>query len=197
MEQTIIYPNGLKILKQDFFNLNGEFDFIMFNHSFEHIQKPLEIMKKSHALLKGNKFLLLRIPVCDSYAFRHYKSNWSSLDAPRHLYLHTKKSIEKLASASGFEIKTITYDSRSWQLWGSEQYSRNIPLIDDRSFYVNPDKSIFPAKEIEDFEKQTVELNKSGEVIRQNFIYRKKNYNALNILPGSCFAIPLNSRDSK
>ncbi len=174
MEQTIIYPNGLKILKQDFFNLNDEFDFIMFNHSFEHMREPLEVMKKSHALLKGDKFLLLRIPVCDSYAFRKYKSNWSSLDAPRHLYLHTKKSIEKLAAASGFEIKMTTYDSRSWQLWGSEQYSRNIPLIDDRSFYVNPDKSIFSTKEIEDFEKLTEQLNKSGEGDQAEFYLQKK-----------------------
>lgn len=112
--------------------------------------------------------------MCDSYAFGHYKSNWSSLDAPRHLYLHTKKSIEKLASASGFEIKTITYDSRSWQLWGSEQYSRNIPLIDDRSFYVNPDKSIFSTNEIKDFEKQTVQLNKSGEGDQAEFYLQKK-----------------------
>ena len=146
----------------------------MFNHSFEHMHKPLEVMKKSHSLLKGNKFLLLRIPVCDSYAFRKYKSNWSSLDAPRHLYLHTKKSIEKLAAASGFEIKTITYDSRIWQLWGSEQYSKDIALLDDKSYYINPAKSIFSSQQITEFEKLTIELNKSGEGDQAEFYLQKK-----------------------
>lgn len=173
IDETIIYKNGLKILKQDFLSFNGKFDLIMFNHSFEHMNRPLEVMKKSNLLLNDNKFLLLRIPVSDSYAFKHYKNNWSSLDAPRHLFLHTKKSIENLAQASGFEIKIISYDSRSWQLWGSEQYSKDIPLMDNRSYYINPKKSIFSSKEIEEFEKITIELNHAGEGDQAEFYLQK------------------------
>ena len=77
----------------------------MFNHSFEHMENPFEVMNQSNRLLNKNKFLLVRIPVADSYAFKHYRENWCSLDAPRHLFLHTKKSIELLAKQSGFEIK--------------------------------------------------------------------------------------------
>ena len=140
IDDTITYKNGLKIFKKDFSEMSGLYDLIMFNHSFEHMENPLEVMKKSNELLKLYKTLLIRIPVSDSYAFKHYKENWCSLDAPRHLFLHTKKSIEILAKSSGFEIKKISYDSRSWQLWGSEQYSKNISLMDERSYYVNPEK---------------------------------------------------------
>ncbi len=175
IDKTISYPNELKILKKDFNELEGKFDFIMFNHSFEHMEKPLEVMRHANKLLNNDKYLLLRIPVADSYAFKHYKENWCSLDAPRHLFLHTKKSIEILANASGFEVKKIGYDSRSWQLWGSEQYSKNISLMDERSYYINPKKSIFTEKEIGAFEKQVIELNKNGEGDQAEFYLQKIN----------------------
>jgi len=173
IDEIISYPNGLKIVKKNFNELEDRFDFIMFNHSFEHMKKPLEVMNQSNRLLNKNKFLLLRIPVSDSYAFKHYKENWCSLDAPRHLFLHTKRSIELLAKESGFELKKISYDSRSWQLWGSEQYSKNISLMDERSYYINPKKSIFTEEEIDEFEKQVVELNKNGEGDQAEFYLQK------------------------
>lgn len=175
IDETISYPNGLKILKKNFDELDKKFDFIMFNHSFEHMENPLEVMKQSNKLLNNNKYLLLRVPVADSYAFKHYRENWCSLDAPRHLFLHTKKSIELLAKQSGFVIKKINYDSRSWQLWGSEQYSKNISLMDERSYYINPKKSIFTQNQIDEFEKQVVELNKNGEGDQAEFYLQKIN----------------------
>jgi SAM-dependent methyltransferase len=175
IDETVNYKNGLKILKKDFEELEGKFDFIMFNHSFEHMQNPMQVIKYSNKLLEKNKFLLLRIPVVDSYAFNHYKENWCSLDAPRHLFLHTKKSIEIMAKPSGFEIKKISYDSRSWQLWGSEQYSKNISLLDERSYYVNPKESIFSQKEINEFEERTKDLNRNGEGDQAEFYLQKIN----------------------
>lgn len=128
IDENMTYKNGLKIFKKDFYEMDGVYDLIMFNHSLEHMHRPLEVMRHTNSLLVKNKFMLLRIPVADSYAFNNYRENWYSLDAPRHLFLHTKKSIKILAAQSGFEIKKISYDSHSWQLWGSEQYSKNISL---------------------------------------------------------------------
>lgn len=173
IDKTIEYKNGLKIFKKDFYEMEGVFDLVMFNHSFEHMENPLQVMKKSNELLKINKTLLIRIPVADSYAFNHYGENWYSLDAPRHLFLHTKKSIKILVAQTGFEIKKISYDSQSWQLWGSEQYFKNISLLDDRSYYVNPGKSIFTKEDIEKYEKQTKILNKNGEGDQAEFYLQK------------------------
>jgi SAM-dependent methyltransferase len=175
IDETISYLNGLKILKKNFDELDKKFDFIMFNHSFEHMENPLEVMKQSNRLLNKSKYLLLRIPVADSYAFKRYRENWCSLDAPRHLFIHTKKSIELLAKQSGFEIRKINYDSRSWQLWGSEQYSKNISLMDERSYYINPKKSIFTQNQIDEFEKQVDNLNKNGEGDQAEFYLQKIN----------------------
>ena len=175
IDETISYPNGLKILKKNFDELDKKFDFIMFNHSFEHMENPFEVIKQSNRLLNKNKFLLVRIPVSDSYAFKHYRENWCSLDAPRHLFLHTKKSIELLTRESGFEIKKINYDSRSWQLWGSEQYKKNISLMDERSYFINPSKSIFTKNQIAEFENKVIELNKNGEGDQAEFYLQKIN----------------------
>jgi SAM-dependent methyltransferase len=173
IDENITYKNGLKIFKKDFFEMDGVYDFIMFNHSFEHMNRPLEVMQHANSLLVKNKFMLLRIPVADSYAFNHYRENWYSLDAPRHLFLHTKNSIKILASQSGFEIKKISYDSQSWQLWGSEQYSKNISLLDDRSYYANPGKSIFTKEDIDKYEMQTKKLNENGEGDQAEFYLQK------------------------
>jgi SAM-dependent methyltransferase len=173
IDETIIYKNRLKILKKDFSEMDGLYDLVMFNHSFEHMENPLQVMRKSNELLKPDKTLLIRIPVADSYTFKHYKENWCSLDAPRHLFLLTKKSIKILAEQSGFELVKISYDSRSWQLWGSEQYSKNISLLDERSYYINPKNSIFTKNQIDEFEKKTIELNKNGEGDQAEFYLQK------------------------
>jgi SAM-dependent methyltransferase len=173
VEESITYKNGLKVLKKNFLDLDGKFDIIMFNHSFEHMENPEEVIKHSNILLNANKFLLIRIPVADTYAFANYRENWSSLDAPRHLFIHTKKSINILAENSGFEIKKINYDSRSWQLWGSEQYKKDIPLMDGKSFYVNPKKSIFTKDEIDLFEEKTKKLNNNQEGDQAEFYLKK------------------------
>jgi SAM-dependent methyltransferase len=173
LDETIVYKNGLKILKQNFDELEGRFDLIMFNHSFEHMENPDKVMKHANKLLNTDKYLLLRIPVADSFTFKHYQENWCSLDAPRHLFLHTKKSISILAQQAGFEIKKINYDSRSWQFWGSEQYSKDIPLINDKSYFINPDKSIFTKDQINEFERKTFELNKKGEGDQAEFYMKK------------------------
>lgn len=173
IDDTIKYKNGLQILKQDFEDLSGEFDFIMFNHSFEHMDNPLKIIKHAHKLLADKKYLLIRIPVADSFAFRNYRENWCSLDAPRHLFIHTKESVKILAENSGFEIKKINYDSRSWQLWGSEQYSKDISLLDKRSYYVDPRNSIFTENQIKAFEEKTSELNQNAEGDQAEFYLKK------------------------
>lgn len=175
IDETIVYKNGLKILKGNLSEISEKYDFIMFNHSFEHMSNPLEIMINAHSLLNNGKFILLRIPVCDSYAFKHYRNNWCSLDAPRHLYLHTKKSIKILADKSGFEIEKISYDSRSWQFWGSEQYAKNISLLAENSYYVNPKESIFSVEDIRKFEEKTAKLNEIGEGDQAEFYLRKTN----------------------
>ncbi len=163
IEKDIYYPNGVRIFKKDLDELNEKFDLIMMHHSLEHMVDQHAIFRKLSNMLECGKNLLIRIPTCSSYAWNTYRNDWFALEAPRHFYNHSLKSIKYIADKYGFEIIKTEFDSRSIQFWGSEQYKRDIPLMDERSFFVNRDNSIFSEDEVEKFEKETERLNKTGE----------------------------------
>jgi len=67
-----------------------------------------------------------------------------------------------LASRMGFKLIATLYDSTSFQFWGSEQYLRDIPLFDERSWGVNPERAVFVASQIEEWEREAIRLNEMG-----------------------------------
>ena len=166
IEKDIEYKNGVKILKrtiQEFSESeNGKYDLIMFHHSFEHIQEPFETLEASKKLLNSDGIVLIRTPVVDSWAWENYRENWVQIDAPRHIFIYSRKSMEILAQKTGFKIKEILYDSTEFQFWGSEQYKKGIPLVSDISYAVNRKKSIFSKKQIRVFKKLAREFNLKG-----------------------------------
>lgn len=95
----------------------------MFHHSFEHISDPLEALETVRSLLAPNGRCLIRVPVV-SWARNEYGANWVQIDAPRHFFLHTEKSMEILAEKVGLEITRVEYDSTEFQFWGSELSKR-------------------------------------------------------------------------
>lgn len=158
--KDIKYQNGLLIQKKPFCDVAGKWDIIIFNHSFEHIPDPIETLETAFKLLKPAGCCVIRTPTVSSYAWKHYGVNWVQLDAPRHLFLHSIKSMALLADRVGLNFSETVYDSTSFQFWGSEQYIRNIPLRDQLPQSSNPKKSIFSKKEISIFSKRAKELNK-------------------------------------
>lgn len=125
----IYYPNGVTIFKKDILEITETFDLIMLHHSFEHMENPKEVLQKIYNILNPRSYVIIRIPVVSSYAFRKYGINWVQLDAPRHFYLHTPTSINILAKETKFKIFKTIYDSTSLQFSGSENYENNY-LID-------------------------------------------------------------------
>jgi SAM-dependent methyltransferase len=166
IEKDIEYKNGVKILKktiQEFSESgNNKYDLIMFHHSFEHIQEPFETLEACKRILNPDGIVLIRTPVADSWAWENYRENWVQIDAPRHIFIYSRKSMEILAQKIGFKIKEIIYDSTEFQFWGSEQYKKGIPLVSDLSYAVNRKKSIFSKKQIREFKKLAREFNLKG-----------------------------------
>lgn len=105
-----ILRNGATIYKQDIFGVNKEFDFISFHHSFEHLENPTDVLKKTAFLLKENGTCLIRLPNIESFAFRVFKEHWSGIHAPYHLFLPSKKGMEILCEQSGFKIIDIRFE---------------------------------------------------------------------------------------
>jgi SAM-dependent methyltransferase len=132
IQQDIHYSNGLKIFKSDIFSMQGKWDVITYHHVFEHVSNPLDNLKKACELLSDDGICILRIPTVSSYAWKHYGTNWFQLDAPRHYFLHSIKSIEFLAAKAGLQLYKIDYDSTYKQFADSERYALNEHLRQPR-----------------------------------------------------------------
>ncbi len=142
-----IEERNLKIYQSDIHSLKeSQFDLIMYHHSFEHIANPHLELQAIYEKLKDNGILIIRVPVCDSYAFRHYQSNWVQLDAPRHYFLYTKKSMQILAKANGFQVYEFHCDSNAFQFVGSECYLHNKPLSDYQDLFTEDELKIWEEK---------------------------------------------------
>ena len=168
ISEDIYYDNGVTVYKKEISDVGKTFDIIMFHHSFEHLANPLETLNSVSNLLEDGGYCIVRVPTASSYAWRHYKEDWVQLDAPRHFFLHSKESINILASKSSLKVDKVVYDSTEFQFTGSERYLRGIPLKDDTS-----NDSIFTRSEISRFKKQAKELNIREDGDACAFILRK------------------------
>ncbi|HEY6230634.1 MAG TPA: class I SAM-dependent methyltransferase [Pyrinomonadaceae bacterium] len=172
VETDIEYGSGVRVLKLGLAEVTGQFDLVLANHTIEHLPEPRTALKEIFRLLKPGRYAVVRIPIV-SYAWRKYGTNWVQLDPPRHLFLFTAEKFSKLATAAGFEVKKIRYDSNAFQFWGSEQYVRNVPLMDERSYFVNAGNSLFTAEQIVAYATEATELNARGEGDQAAFYLRK------------------------
>ncbi|MCD9187107.1 MAG: class I SAM-dependent methyltransferase [Pyrinomonadaceae bacterium] len=172
IEKDIFYPNGIRIYKRSLAEIDAEFDLIMLHHSFEHLPDPLETLREIHRLLADEKFCLLRIPVAN-YAWKKYGINWVQLDAPRHLFLYTEKSLQILAEKAGFTVEKIVYDSEEFQFWASEYYAKDIAMNDPNWFKLDFEKSLFTKKQFDDWKAEAEKLNAENQGDQACFYLRK------------------------
>jgi SAM-dependent methyltransferase len=130
-----MYENGVRVLKRSVHEVAGEWDLIMYHHSFEHVPDPLRELTAVSRLLVPGGCCLLRVPTVASYAWEHYREHWVQLDAPRHYYLHSVKSIDLLAANTGFKLRNVVFDSTKDQFQGSELYAKGIPLASGKGVF--------------------------------------------------------------
>ncbi len=173
IQEDHYYENGVRVLKRDLGEPSESFEFIMLHHSFEHVADPLNTLKALHEKTEYKGLVMIRIPIASSFAWKQYKTNWVQLDAPRHLFLHSIKSMELLSKGAGFEIESIEFDSDAFQFWGSEQYIKEIPLHDRRSYKYGLDGSIFTKNDIMRFQNKAEELNAAKQGDQACFLLRK------------------------
>jgi SAM-dependent methyltransferase len=172
VDKSISYPCGVRITKAQIWDVAKDsdkckgFDLVMMHHSLEHIPDQHRTFAAAADLLKAQGTLLIRVPLSSSWAWEHYRENWVQLDAPRHLYLHTLKSLEQLASKHGFTLESVNFDSTKFQFTGSEQYVKDIPLIEKE------DSELFSEQALSNFERKAEILNGDGEGDQACFIFK-------------------------
>ena len=177
MEKSI-RVTGLDLLKKTIFEAQGEYDLILFHHSLEHMAEPGKVLSAARELLAPGGICMVAVPLADSWAAKHYGVNWVQIDAPRHFFIYSRKSLEILAGKTGFQIGEIIFDSTELQFIGSEQYKNGISLKAEKSYYVDPAKSDFTRKEVRTLARKAKELNEEGLGDQAVFYLKKsKTYN--------------------
>ena len=171
LEKDILYSSGVRVLKQDIFHHVGTYDLIMLHHSFEHMDNPKLILKQLYKMLNPNGYLLIRIPVSDSFAWRKYGVNWDAIDAPRHFFLHTTNSMDILGKNTKFILKQVVCDSAEDQFLRSEKHSRNIPQVENFDF---------SPKYVKTCKKHARWLNQTMDGDRACYLFQKEESNDIN-----------------
>jgi SAM-dependent methyltransferase len=161
IEKDYSFSESFKIHKIDPLDLDesNRFDCIMMHHSFEHMEHERPILVKAKKLLKPGGKILIRIPVYSQPLLEKYGINLASLDAPRHFYVHSAKSMNILAREAGLAIDNIDYDADEFSFWASEEYIQDICSGDENSYARNRKKSIFSKSKIKEFKKEIKKLN--------------------------------------
>jgi len=169
IEKDLQYGD-INIYKKSIFEITGAFDLIMLHHAFEHMDEPLKVLQQLFSLMKKGKYLLIRTPVMGMYSWKKYGVNWMDLDAPRHIIIHSLKSMELLAKQSGFELRKTVFDGNYMSLIGSDQYAKDIALPDANSYMADKAASGYSKSDIENFKAINSQNNKA-EIADQATFY--------------------------
>jgi SAM-dependent methyltransferase len=174
------YPDGGLVQRapmlesREIHDVSGQWDLVMFHHSFEHIADQKGTLDAVVRLLAPGGVCLIRVPVASSYAWERYRVDWVQLDAPRHFFLHTEDSLGRLAADVGLEIAKVVYDSSAFQFVGSELYRRGIPLSSTAPADVHARAEAFTRDELAEFGRRARDLNAQGRGDQAAFYMRRR-----------------------
>lgn len=111
---------GHKIINDYFENLrdgkqeqlpNNYFDLSLMNHTLEHLDDPVLILKKIHKILKKDGLILIDVPNAGGLGSRILKDKWPYRLPEEHKHQFTKQSLSKIFEIAGFQV--IHFESRS------------------------------------------------------------------------------------
>ncbi len=96
---------GLEIAQGSAEDLEGEprFAAVTINHVLEHLHDPERALLRVGSVLEPGGTLWIATPNLRSLGNRYYGRDWLALDAPRHLVLFHRASLEGLLRRCGFE----------------------------------------------------------------------------------------------
>jgi SAM-dependent methyltransferase len=154
------YDGGVRILKCGVEDIHETFDVVMLHHVFEHMDNPVSMLKAISRLISPGGQLLIRIPMYDSEAAAKYGVDWYQIDAPRHFFLHTRRSMQNAAEQAGLKIARVTYDSTEAQFWASEQYKLDIPLMSAKTEGMTMAPGRFSDSQLDQWRKLSEEFNR-------------------------------------
>ena len=126
---------SFRIQKGTIHDIGESFDIVMLNHSLEHMPDQDDVVRQIDSVLCEDGLCIIRIPTVSSYAWSKYKGNWASLDAPRHLFLHSLESLSLLLNRHGFYIEKVVSEFADFSLCRSRLYEKKGFTMEQQNRY--------------------------------------------------------------
>ncbi|KKU10549.1 MAG: Methyltransferase type 11 [Candidatus Woesebacteria bacterium GW2011_GWB1_45_5] len=105
---------GHKIIKNYFEKADlpkNYFDLVIMNHTLEHLDNLVEVLRKARSLLKKGGIILIDVPNAGGIGAKLLGKNWPYLLPEEHKHQFTKESLLEVLKDSGFKI--LDFSSRS------------------------------------------------------------------------------------
>jgi SAM-dependent methyltransferase len=118
---------GVRLAEASIHEWSGSYQLVMLNHSFEHVPDPRRVAQSIRRLLRPGGVALIRTPVIGTWFWRTYGHSWVELDAPRHLFVHSVRSLLICATAAGLAHIRTDWQSLPWELQASELIAQRLP----------------------------------------------------------------------
>jgi SAM-dependent methyltransferase len=107
---------GAPVFEADFVEFEGApgpFDAIVALDVIEHVAEPERLIVQARKRLRPDGFLLLQTPNAESLRARMHGAHWNMLIPEYHFRLFTRRGLEGLLQAQGFEVVRTTTASGS------------------------------------------------------------------------------------
>ena len=103
-------------------NFHSEsFDYIRFNHSFEHVCDPNRVLAEVHRILAANGKLMLGVPNRSSLNAKLFGPFWWHLALPLHPFSYSARTLSQLLEKHSFRVEKVIFNTESTSIQGSLQ----------------------------------------------------------------------------
>jgi SAM-dependent methyltransferase len=100
----------------------SRYDAVIFRHSLEHVNDPVDALRRARAALAPGGLVLITVPNFGSWQARRFRGFWFHLDLPRHRSHLTARALERALRGAELEVVSISTSSSAVGLPGSFQY---------------------------------------------------------------------------
>src|SRR5262249_60987054 len=83
------------------------FDFVYMSQVIEHLNEPIEALKRIAQLLKPGSILYIDTPNAESDGFKAMGKYWFPLESPRHVYLFSPNTLREALGRVGLRTTRI------------------------------------------------------------------------------------------
>ena len=92
------------------------FDVVTLWNVLEHLHHPQATLYEISRIIRKNGLLVISLPNPDCVEAKIFGRYWAGLDAPRHLYIYSKHTLQKALALAGFTVKKIVSFSGRYQV---------------------------------------------------------------------------------